>query len=345
LSGYRELVRDLGGDPVRLLRRAGIDPAALNRLSALIAFESLIEVLEISSVALNCPDFGVRLAERQDIGILGMLGVAMRYSATVGEAMHCASKYLHFYNEAVGFTITTSAQPGQARLLFRVVVPDDRTWAQTAEHGIGLTCRILTTLSEGRCRLQQVRFPHWPTAPAATYQRHFGAPLTFRAEQPAVVIPAKDLRLPIDEHNQELRDVATGYLDRHRRADASFPAQVRQAVEALLGTSTCSYRAVAQSLHLHPRSMQRRLREEGTSFETIKDDTRRVLAETYLSQPEMPISQVASLLDYQDLSGLGRSCQRWFHTSARAFRDDLVSGKRPTRRQSPIAGSDGATRT
>ena len=95
LRGYRELVNDLGGKPTRLLRKAGIEPAALDHMTAFISFESLIDLLEGSAGALGCPDFGLRLAERQDIGILGTLAVAMRHSDTLGEAVQCASKYLN----------------------------------------------------------------------------------------------------------------------------------------------------------------------------------------------------------------------------------------------------------
>ena len=77
--------------------------------------------MERSAADLGCPDFGLRLAERQDIGILGTLSVAMRYSTTVREAMHCARKYLHVYNAAVAFTIDTGERPGQARFVFQVL--------------------------------------------------------------------------------------------------------------------------------------------------------------------------------------------------------------------------------
>src|SRR6516165_11785901 len=122
LRGYRELVNDLGGNPNRLLRKAGVDPGAPDHLTDFISFESLIDLLECSATDLGCPDFGLRLAERQDIGILGTLAVAMRYSSTVGEAMRCASKYLHVYNEAIAFTVNTEERPGQARLVFRDLV-------------------------------------------------------------------------------------------------------------------------------------------------------------------------------------------------------------------------------
>jgi AraC-like DNA-binding protein len=77
---------------------------------------------------------------------------------------------------------------------------------------------------------------------------------------------------------------------------------------------------------MHPRTLQRRLKEEGTTFEEIKDEVRRDMAERYLSQTEMPLAQVTALLDYSEQSALGRSCRRWFHTTPRDFRNQLASG-------------------
>jgi AraC-like DNA-binding protein len=328
LRGYRELAKDLGGNPARQLRKAGIEPDALDQLATFISFESLIDLLEQSARELSCPDFGLRLAERQDIGILGTLAVAMRYSATVGEAMHCASRYLHVYNGAIAFTITTGERRGQARLAFRTLVQHAPNWAQTAEHGIGLAWRIMALLSEGRCHLQQVWFPHPAVATEATYRSRFDAPLTFRAERLGLAYAARDLDLPIREQNEELHDLATRYLDSQvPRGRTPFTVQVRQAIEALLGTGTCSHRQVASALYMHPRTLQRRLRLEGTTFEDIKDEVRRDLAQRYLANPGVPLTQVTALLDYSEQSALGRSCRRWFHATPREFRHRIASAE------------------
>ena len=82
--------------------------------ASLISFGAIVELLERSAHDLACPDFGLRLAERQDIGILGPLAVAMRYSATVGDAMRCASKYIYVYNAADRF-LRPSGQPTTTR--------------------------------------------------------------------------------------------------------------------------------------------------------------------------------------------------------------------------------------
>jgi AraC-like DNA-binding protein len=324
LRGYRELVADLGGDPDRLLREAGVDPPALNQLTAFIGFEALIDLLERSAIELDCPDFGFRLAERQDIGILDTLAVAMRYSRTIGEAVQCASRYLEVHNRAIAFT--GQQHDDRVLLIFRVVVDHSSHWAQTAEHGLGLAWRIMTLLSEGRAHLQQVRVAHPPVTSEIAYQKRFGAPVTFAAGDLALVYSAKDLDLPVSESNQELHDLAASYLDRQLPQErTSMSVQVRHSVGALLGTGTCSCRQVARALYMHPRTLQRRLHDEGTTFEAIRDEVRRDLAERYLRHPDLPLAQIAGLLDYHEQSALGRSCQRWFRTTPLGVRARLTS--------------------
>jgi AraC-like DNA-binding protein len=326
LRGYHELVADLGGDPDRLLRAAGVDPAALNQLTAFIGFEALVELLERSAAELRCPDFGLRLAERQDIGILDTLAVAMRHSATVGEAMGCGSRYLEIHNHAVAFTPRVDESRGQIFMAFHTIVDHAPRWAQTAEHGLGLAWRIMTLLSEGRAHLQQVLLSHPPVAAATDYEHRFGVPVTFGADQLALVYRVTDLDLAVTESNRELHDLAASYLERQLPADRTSTAmQVRHAVEAFLGTGTCSCRHVANALFMHPRTLQRRLHEEDATFESIRDDTRRDLARRYLGQADLPLAQVAALLDYREQSALGRSCRRWFHATPLQVRAGLIS--------------------
>ena len=79
---------------------------------------------------------------------------------------------------------------------------------------------------------------------------------------------------------------------------------------------------------MHPRTLQRRLREEGTTFEDIKDEARRDLAQRYLAHPDVPLAQVTAVLDYSEQSALTRSCQRWFRPNT----PRTSRGPRPARR-------------
>jgi AraC-like DNA-binding protein len=327
VRGYRELVTELGGDPVRLLRAERIKSSAFDQPASLISFGAVIRLLERSARDLACPDFGLRLAERQDIGILGPLAVAMRYSATVGEAMQCASKYVYVYNAAIGFSVRADEGDDRAVCTFEILSEHGPHHAQTVEHGVGITARILRMLSAGRSRPNRVWLPHPAVASRATYRRHLGAPVEFNAGLTALAIDRRDLVLPLGEHNEELHALAVDYLRVQFPArQSSLPAQVRNVVERLLGTGACGYAEVADALSLHPRTLQRRLRQAGTTFEDIKDDARRDLAAGYLAHPDVPLAQVTALLDYREQSALSRSCQRWFQTTPRALRAASSSG-------------------
>ena len=191
---------------------------------------------------------------------------------------------------------------------------------------MGLAWRIMTLLSEGRCHLRQVSFPHAPLASEHTYHARFDARLSFQADAAALVVASRDLDLALSERNLELHDLATSYLEGQvEKGSHPITAQVRHAIEALLGTGTCSYRQVASALHISPRTLQRRLADEGTTFEVLKDETRHDLAQRYLSQPDVPIAQVSALLDYSEQSALGRSCRRWFNAQPRSVPGRLVA--------------------
>ncbi len=330
VRGYRELVTELGGDPARLLRAAKIKGAAFDQPASFISFGAVVELLERSAQELTCADFGLRLAARQDIGILGPLAVAMRYSATVGQAMRCASKYIYVHNAAIGFSVRADEGDDRALFTFEVLSEHGPHCAQMIEHGVGITWRIVSMLSAGRSHLNRVWLPHPAVASRATYRGHLRAPVEFNAPLTGLAIDRTDLDLSLGEHNEELHALAVDYLNvRFPARRTSLPVQVRMVIEQLLGTGACGYAEVADALSMHPRTLQRRLREAGTTFEDIKDEARRDLALRYLAHPEVPLTQVTALLDYREQSALTRSCQRWFATTPRALRASLSSGTAP----------------
>jgi len=81
--------------------------------------------------------------------------------------------------------------------------------------------------------------------------------------------------------------------------------------------------AVAGELHMSERTLQRRLQDEATSFLQLLDDTRRELAEQYLSRLQLSLAQAAYLLGFADQSSFFRACRRWFKLSPSQYRSHL----------------------
>ena len=320
LSGYRELVHELGGETEALLEECQVGASALEEPQAFISYASVIRLLERSADALDCPDFGLRLSTRQDLGILGPLGVAVRNCESLGDAMVCASQYMFVHSPAISF----SPQPleeGRLLLVFEILLDRTGPAAQVTELSVGLSARIVAMLSGSERNVRGVRFRHARRASSERYWSHFHAPVSFRAQVSGIELEQADLGLPIHDASVQLRDLAEGYLDLHHSEPGStLSSRVRRVIQRSLGTGATSCVDIASAFALHPRTLQRQLRSEGTSFERLKDETRAELARSYITNPELPMSQVAALLDYSEQSALSRSCRRWFGQAPRKLR-------------------------
>lgn len=321
LSGYRELVDELGGDPDACLRRWRIPPSSVDEPQAFVSYLSLIRLLEWTAAELGCPDLGLRLSTRQDLGILGPLGVAVRNCNNLGEAMQTASRYMYVHSPAISFTPHLATPNGRVRLVFRILLERTGPSAQVTELSVGLAARTVMLLADKPETVAAVRFRHRRGAPLDAYHTHFHAPVEFGCEDSAVELDARDLSLPIHDASLQLRELAEDYLQLHHDAAGTpLSARVRMVIERSLGTGSTACTDIASAFALHPRTLQRQLRDEGTTFERLKDEARATLARSYLANQDLPMAQIAALLDYSEQSALSRSCRRWFGKSPRSVR-------------------------
>jgi len=136
----------------------------------------------------------------------------------------------------------------------------------------------------------------------------------------------------------KLRQIAEDYLKSLSSPhDATFTLRVANMLRGLLRTGESSSANAAAALGIHERTLQRRLHDEGSSFEKIKDDVRRELAAALIAQPEIPLTKVASMLDYADSSAFTRSARRWFGEAPAAMRKRLSSAPAPSEQSHPAS--------
>ena len=87
LAGAAELMRELGADPAAVAQASGLDPAALEVPDLPVPGAAVIGFFEAAAAATACEDFGIRLASRQDLSVLGPLWMTMRSAQTVLDAL------------------------------------------------------------------------------------------------------------------------------------------------------------------------------------------------------------------------------------------------------------------
>lgn len=315
LEGYEPLARSLGIDPVMELMRFGLPVEALNHSDTFISFIGFIRLLEHSALAGNCPDFGLRLAQRQGAGSAGPLLILMRHAATLEEAVLTGSRHLFVLSPDYHFSaVPVSTDRHLVDLTIDINVPQLRLRAQAVEHALGYIVQLIRLVSQDQVRPILALLPHPRLGAMTCYAEVLGCECRFEAPVAAIRIAVKDLSLALPEHNHLLQQMAISYIEEKFSApNQPFTGRVRLLVRRFLDTGAVSQVDIANALAVHPKTLQRRLLAERQVFNDIVDEVRRDRFRELLAQPTvLSLTQLALMLGYSEQAALTRSCRRWF---------------------------------
>lgn len=321
LLGFKELVQELGQDPVVWMGRWNLPVDIARQPEASFPYRTLVQMLETSAVELDCPDIGIRLGNRQTLNILGPIAVIARNAATVGGAFSVINRFLYVHSPALQATLEQPVGHSYKRCRFRIAEPQVPLQRQALELSMTLAMQILRLLAGPTARPLGMYFPHTPLASAAAYQALCHCRLHFEQDWCGFHLPSGIANRPIENADPQTLQLAQSYLESHYGADtASASVQVKKLIRSLLPNGRCRIELIADQLGMHVRTLQRRLADEDNCYETMVDQQRRELAAHYLRESGMYIGQIANLVGYSEQSTFNRACQRWFNATPTRYR-------------------------
>jgi len=320
LSNYPSLVSELGGDPAGLLRAAGVREQDVGNYDAFIPIRATIRAIESAAEATATPDFGRRLAQRQDIEILGPVGVAARTAATVADALAIFTTFMAAYSPAIALYITPLADPQRSFIALEFLMDEAVPCPQTMELALGVSLGVFRLLLGANYTPLSVHLPHDPLTPEASYVQYFGCKAYFAQRRAGYTVRTADLSRPLSRDDVAHRAVVD-YLSSITPVGAGIEESVRTIVRQLLPTGAATLEVVAAQFHLHAKTLQRRLADEATTFAALVDQVRKDTADRYLRTTGISLPHLARELGYAEQSVLTRSCKRWFGTGPAAYRN------------------------
>jgi AraC-like DNA-binding protein len=265
------------------------------------------------------PDFGRRLALRQDIGNFGPLGVAARTAATVGAGFAIVERFLSAYSPAISARIQPGARRTESFYAFEVLIERSPPHPQTTELSLGVSLGIMRMMFDAPYAPLSVHLPHEPLTPVREYLAYFGCRPYFAQPVAGFTFRTADLDRPLhrDDHAHQ---AMVHYLRGITAESSGLAASVRAITRQLLPTGTVTLELIAGELGLHPKALHRRLAAEQTTFAALVDGVRRDAADRYLRDTDISLSHLTRELGYAEQSVLSRSCRRWFGCSATSHR-------------------------
>ncbi len=180
--------------------------------------------------------------------------------------------------------------------------------------------------------LQEVHLRASGPGSSDNYRSLFGCPVLFEQQNSGLVINASLLQHPVAQNEETLREFL-----RHapyqlvRRDEPGSVKGLSRRIEQLL-TGYASQKLpnaseVAARLNMSPRTLHRKLTNEGTSYQQLKDDFRREMAVHYVGRPELTIDAISALMGFQDNSAFYRSFKKWTGLSPGQYRTELQANR------------------
>lgn len=324
LTGFAELVKELGGDAEGLLRDVGLTTQMLIRPEATISMPGVVSLLENTASQLATPDFGLLLAQRQDYSALGPIALVARRADTVGNALIAIARNLPYH--VARTSLRMEAGPAEGLIWLRYELPADicGTQRQSVEMCCLLLIQTLRMLRGDMGADWQVLFAHPAGVPLSRYREIFGCDVACQQPGNGVIVPKALLEQVLDSGNPHIRVAVERFVaNLIRRNPLDLIQQIEELIARQLANGDCSLAGIAQQLAMNERTLQRRLEAQQIRFSDILDRVRRSQAHEFLAQPALPLSEVAILLGYSEQRSLSRACLRWFGTTPATLRAEF----------------------
>lgn len=300
-----------------LLARAGIGPEVRAKPDVTVGAWRYIALFDEAARLTGDAALGLRFAEQLAWSDLGLPAYVAFNSPTLGAALGNACRYLALQHTAGTMRLEVGTRESR---LVHTLSDRDVPHRQHSEGVLALMTRLAREgLGDARWAPRAVELDHPSTGDDGVQRAFFGVAPRYDRGRDALVLRTDDLRRPFAAADHVLLPILLRHADDTLARLPSVHdegAAVRRVVIDLLGTGEATIAAVAERLGTSPRSLQRRLADEGQSFTSLVDEARLALARRYVDDPTLTLTEAAYLLGYSDLSAFSRAFKRWTGKSA-----------------------------
>jgi len=346
LSELPALLRRLGVEPADVLASANLAPDAVDEPERQIAYSAFGRLLAESANRTHCAHLGMLAGRMWRLADLGLVGELARHSPTVGEALSTLAVHQHLNSEGGLVYLNVgeeTAELGYAIYLAGVSGVDQ---IYDAVNAVAFNC--VRELCGPGWRPTEVLFAHARPDDLSPYRDLYRVTPRFNAEVSAIRFPARWLSKPIDGADEARRRLL------QQRSDAvgggQVVEQVRRTLRLLLLRGRHKGDEAAQMLSMHRRTLNRRIKAEGSTFQHVLDEVRFTVARQLLTGTDISLDDVAAMLGYSGVSPFMRAFRRWTGSTPgdwrRSFGGEQKEHAPPARRDGQaIASRKGSIRS
>ncbi len=318
LNGYEDLLAVFGVDLNSVLRCLSLPSDYLADPDRLIPVEAKADLLEAGALLTKQPDFGLQLAQRQNIlSILGTIGLLAQQSETLGAGLQAITTYVNQHIQGLEMHLETKDDIA----LFHTRQHLDKQPClsrQNSDHAAYNVFNGINFLCSGTLRVRSVYLIGDAPQCLAPYTRAFRAPIAFGQAFNTLVFDRSYLDAPVANANPSMRLLIQNHLIQNH--SDNFVDQTKWIITNLLPHRNVTLDEVADNLGLAPRTLQHRLAAYSVGFQQLLDEVRIKQVCRYMEQTKLSLTEIADLVGYSQLSAMTRSFKRIMGTTPLTWR-------------------------
>lgn len=307
-------------DPDALLREVGIDRQLLDKPENRIPFEQQQALWALAVEHSNNPAFGLHFARCIQPASLGVVGYMLMNCRTIEECLQATVKYQFLAGQGGEFSLEHSGR--RTALLYTPVNPEHPVTAHRVVAMLAVNVSFGRWLV-GEFRPRKVEFCHAAPADTDEYEEFFGCPVIFGGDANRLFYDASVTGLIVPNASEDLLLLLSERANRLLESMSQrcgIAGRIASLMATQLNSSVPDKTVIAAQLGMSERTLQRRLREEGTSYQEILDNTRHYLARELLKNTGLSLTDIAIQLGFAEPSAFFRAFKKWEGTTPGLYR-------------------------
>ncbi|MFC3681510.1 AraC family transcriptional regulator [Bacterioplanoides pacificum] len=312
-----------GIDVATLLAAAGLDKETLEQPYARVSLEKTLKIWRTAEALCQSPDFGLLMGEQVKPSHFQLFSVSLMHSETLAGAFEKSIRYTRLVSDGGDYFL--QQQGAEAALVYRPAGDNfsrhqiDAVLVLLRSFANWLVCKTLPLI--------RLEVTHCEPQDLSNYQRIFNAPVIFSAPRNALVFAPQVLTEPLALSDNNLAAMHEQMLE--QQLAQLLQPDTANLVEHMLRCAVelhLDREQVAQQLHMSSRTLQRKLRDRGTSFQILLEQERQRRAKTLLASTDQALSVISDQLGFAESSAFSRAFKRWSGLSPLEYRRQLNHG-------------------
>lgn len=305
-----------------LCQTSGIDAAEIGDSEKMVEWEKAALIWVPLLKLTGDPLIGLRMGIGTPKMLHGMVGFLIQSCKDLDQALQMLAKYGHMVSPMVSYTYTVHDEAV-------LEIEQNKMWLmkhpEPARHAndflFASTLNTAAALTGKRIVPKRIELAY-PKREISVYQQFFGCDVLFNQQVNRIILDKREVTTPILSSDQSMFERFQSMVAEKQALLSSHTtrANLKQVLFMQFRGRIPSIEEAAAALDMSPRSLQRKLQEEGTSFRELAGEIRKDIAFQLMQNPAIKISEVSDILGYSDPTAFRKAFKSWTDLAPRALR-------------------------